>query len=87
VPFSNGKPSGEMIDFATGFLGQDGKARGRPVGVTVDPRGALLIADDLANTIWRVTPTGGAQGAPATPAAPAAAEPAPAPAAATPPAG
>lgn len=87
VPFSNGKPSGEMIDFATGFLGQDGKARGRPVGVTVDPRGALLIADDLANTIWRVTPTGGAQGAPATPAAPAAAEPAPAPAATTPPAG
>ena len=65
VPFSNGKPSGEMIDFATGFLGADGKARGRPVGVTVDPRGALLVADDLANTIWRITPTGGAPGAPA----------------------
>jgi len=55
VPFSNGKPSGEPIDFATGFRGDDGKTRGRPVGVTVDPRGALIIADDLANTIWRVT--------------------------------
>ena len=36
--------------------GQDGKTRGRPVGVTVDPRGALIVADDLSNTIWRVTP-------------------------------
>ncbi|WP_313646113.1 sorbosone dehydrogenase family protein [Pseudomonas sp.] len=56
VPFSGGKPSGEPVDFATGFRGEDGKTRGRPVGVTVDPRGALIIADDLANTIWRVTP-------------------------------
>lgn len=56
VPFSNGKPAGEPIDFATGFRGDDGKTRGRPVGVTVDPKGALIIADDLANTIWRVTP-------------------------------
>ncbi|MCF9016090.1 sorbosone dehydrogenase family protein [Pseudomonas carnis] len=55
VPFSNGKPAGEPIDFATGFRGDDGKTRGRPVGVTVDPKGALIIADDLANTIWRVT--------------------------------
>ncbi|MCS4246312.1 sorbosone dehydrogenase family protein [Pseudomonas sp. BIGb0164] len=55
VPFSNGKPSGEPIDFATGFRGEDGKTRGRPVGVTVDPKGALIIADDLANTLWRVT--------------------------------
>ena len=55
VPFSNGKPSGEPIDFATGFRGDDGKTRGRPVGVTVDPKGALIIADDLANTLWRVT--------------------------------
>lgn len=55
VPFSNGKPAGEPIDFATGFRGEDGKTRGRPVGVTVDPRGALIIADDLANTVWRVT--------------------------------
>ncbi|MDN5430794.1 sorbosone dehydrogenase family protein [Pseudomonas paracarnis] len=55
VPFSNGKPAGEPIDFATGFRGDDGKTRGRPLGVTVDPKGALIIADDLANTIWRVT--------------------------------
>ncbi|MCH2551823.1 MAG: sorbosone dehydrogenase family protein [Alcanivorax sp.] len=59
VPFSNGEPDGEPIDFATGFLDDDGNARGRPVGVTVDPEGALIIADDLSNTIWRVTPTGG----------------------------
>lgn len=56
VPFHDGQPAGEPIDFVTGFLGDDGKARGRPVGVTVDPRGALIIADDLSNTIWRVTP-------------------------------
>lgn len=55
VPFKDGKPAGEPIDFATGFRGEDGKTRGRPVGVTVDPRGALIIADDLANTVWRVT--------------------------------
>lgn len=57
VPFSDGRPSGDPIDFATGFRGDDGKTRGRPVGVTVDPKGALIIADDLANTVWRVTPT------------------------------
>ncbi|MEW5547655.1 PQQ-dependent sugar dehydrogenase [Pseudomonas soli] len=55
VPFRDGKPAGEPVDFATGFLGEDGKTRGRPVGVTVDPKGALIIADDLANTVWRVT--------------------------------
>lgn len=55
VPFSNGRPAGEPVDFATGFRDADGKTRGRPVGVTVDPRGALIIADDLANTVWRVT--------------------------------
>lgn len=57
VPFTNGKPSGDAVDFATGFRGQDGKTRGRPVGVTVDPRGALIVADDLAGIIWRVTRT------------------------------
>ena len=56
VPFANGKPSGDPVDFVTGFRGEDGKTRGRPVGVTVDPRGALIVADDLSNTIWRVTP-------------------------------
>ncbi|KAB7771797.1 PQQ-dependent sugar dehydrogenase [Xanthomonas maliensis] len=56
VPFRDGRPVGKPIDFVSGFFGDDGKTRGRPVGVTVDPRGALIIADDLANTIWRVTP-------------------------------
>ncbi len=55
VPFINGRPSGEPMDFATGFRDAEGKTRGRPVGVTVDPRGALIIADDLSNTVWRVT--------------------------------
>lgn len=61
IPFSNGRPDGEPRDFATGFIGPDGKARGRPVGVTFDPAtSSLLIADDLSNTVWRVsrsTPT------------------------------
>ena len=56
VPFSNGRPSGDPIDFVYNFRGEDGKTRGRPVGVTVDPAGALIVADDLSNTIWRVTP-------------------------------
>lgn len=55
VPFKDGRPSGPPVDFATGFRTDEGKTRGRPVGVTVDPRGALIIADDLANTVWRVT--------------------------------
>jgi len=57
VPFSNGRPSGEPIEFVTGFRTSDDKTRGRPVGVTVDPSGALIVADDLANTVWRVTRT------------------------------
>ena len=56
VPFRGGRPAGQPIDFVTGFRGEDGKTRGRPVGVTVDPRGALIVADDLSNTVWRVTP-------------------------------
>jgi glucose/arabinose dehydrogenase len=55
VPFRGGRPSGKPIDFVTGFQA-DGKTMGRPVGVTVDPRGALIVVDDLSNTIWRVTP-------------------------------
>jgi glucose/arabinose dehydrogenase len=55
VPFRDGRPAGKPIDFATGFRTDDGKTRGRPVGVTVDPRGALIVADDLANVVWRVT--------------------------------
>jgi glucose/arabinose dehydrogenase len=57
VPFRDGMPSGQPIDFVTGFLGDDGKTRGRPVGVVVDPKGALIVADDLSNTVWRVTRT------------------------------
>ncbi|MGH8145630.1 MAG: PQQ-dependent sugar dehydrogenase [Rhodanobacteraceae bacterium] len=56
VPFRDGRPAGDPSDFVTGFRGSDGLTRGRPVGVTVDPRGALIVADDLSNTIWRVTP-------------------------------
>ncbi|MDH0623971.1 sorbosone dehydrogenase family protein [Pseudomonas chengduensis] len=58
VPFENGRPAGDPIDFVTGFRDEDGKTRGRPVGVTVDPRGALIVADDLANTVWRVVREG-----------------------------
>jgi glucose/arabinose dehydrogenase len=58
VPFRDGRPAGPPVDFVSGFLGSDGKARGRPVGVTVDPRGALIVADDLSNTVWRVTRAG-----------------------------
>jgi len=58
VPFNGPRPTGaDPVDFVTGFLTKDGKARGRPAGVTVDPRGALLVADDLSNTVWRVAPT------------------------------
>ncbi|WP_339885442.1 sorbosone dehydrogenase family protein [Vreelandella maris] len=55
VPFSNGEPNGDPIDFVTGFLNGDDQTRGRPVGVTIDPDGALIIADDLTNAVWRVT--------------------------------
>lgn len=56
VPFRGGRPAGAPVDFVTGFMGTDGKTRGRPVGVTVDPRGALIVADDLSNTVWRIAP-------------------------------
>ncbi len=55
VPFSGGKPSGEPVDVLTGFLSDDGKANGRPVGVALDAQGALLVADDVGNAIWRVS--------------------------------
>jgi len=56
VPFANGRPSGPPVDLVTGFLSPDGAAWGRPVGVAIDRRGDLLIADDVGNTIWRVSP-------------------------------
>jgi glucose/arabinose dehydrogenase len=55
VPFRDGRPNGAPVDFVTGFQA-DGKTMGRPVGVTVDPNGAVIVADDLSNTVWRVTP-------------------------------
>jgi glucose/arabinose dehydrogenase len=55
VPFSGGKPSGPPEDFLTGFVGARGKAYGRPVGVAMDGKGGLLVADDVGNTVWRVT--------------------------------
>ncbi len=56
IPFADGKPAGMPEDVLTGFLSVQGEALGRPVGVAVDRRGALLVADDVGNTIWRVTP-------------------------------
>ncbi|MCF7752198.1 sorbosone dehydrogenase family protein [Bacillus subtilis subsp. subtilis] len=56
VPFRDGRPAGDPVDFAAGFRGDDGRTRGRPVGVSLDPRGAVIVADDLANTVWRITP-------------------------------
>jgi glucose/arabinose dehydrogenase len=57
VPFANGKPSGQPQDVLTGFLDSNGEAQGRPVGVTIDKQGALLVADDVGNAVWRVTPS------------------------------
>lgn len=56
VPFSEGSPNGMPEDFLTGFLDQDNNALGRPVGVAIDHQGALLVADDVGNVIWRVSP-------------------------------
>ncbi|QND74319.1 PQQ-dependent sugar dehydrogenase [Tardiphaga robiniae] len=58
VPFTDGKPSGKPQDVLTGFLNDSGEAQGRPVGVRIDSKGVLLVADDVGNTIWRVTPSG-----------------------------
>jgi glucose/arabinose dehydrogenase len=58
VPFRDGKPAGKAEDVVTDFLNGQGQARGRPVGVAVDKTGALLIADDVGNTVWRVTAAG-----------------------------
>ena len=55
VPFAQGKPSGLPIEVLTGFV-EGGEARGRPVGVAIDKAGALLVADDVGNTVWRVSP-------------------------------
>lgn len=56
VPFTDGVPSGPPVDVLTGFVNDEGEAMGRPAGVTIDRTGALLVADDVGNTIWRVHP-------------------------------
>ena len=60
VPFRDGKPSGSPSELLTGFVNTKGEAYGRPVGVAIDKRGALLVADDVGNTIWSVSSAGGA---------------------------
>jgi hypothetical protein len=55
VPFAGAHPSGQPIDVLTGFLAENGDAMGRPVGLAIDRRGALLVADDVGNMIWRVS--------------------------------
>ena len=63
VPFANGRPNGKPMDILTGFVNQNGDAYGRPVGVAVDKAGALLVADDVGNVVWRVTPAAGSTAA------------------------
>jgi len=55
VPFANGQPSGMPVDVLTGFVDDHGDAHGRPVGVAIDNKGALLVADDVGNVVWRAT--------------------------------
>lgn len=55
VPFVNAKPTGKAAPFVTDFLNANGETRGRPVGVALDKQGALIVADDLGNTVWRIT--------------------------------
>jgi len=55
VGFQNGRPTGLPVDVLTGFLNADGDAQGRPVGVILDKQGALLVADDVGNKVWRVS--------------------------------
>ena len=55
VPFHDGKPAGMPVDVLTGFVDASGNAQGRPVGVAIDKAGALIVADDVGNAVWRVT--------------------------------
>jgi glucose/arabinose dehydrogenase len=55
VPFDKGQPAGDPVDVLTGFLSAEGTANGRPVGVAIDRQGALLVADDVGNAVWRVS--------------------------------
>jgi len=58
LPFRDGKPAGPLEDFLTGFIHSDSEVYGRPVGVAVTQDGSLLVADDEANKVWRVSYTG-----------------------------
>jgi glucose/arabinose dehydrogenase len=55
VAFKDGKPDGMPVEVLSGFLDASGQAQGRPVGVVIDKSGTLLVADDVGNTVWRVT--------------------------------
>jgi len=57
IPFANGQPQNRPQAFLSGFLNKNQEIQGRPVGVTVDRKGALLVADDVGGIVWRVTPT------------------------------
>ena len=59
IPFRDGMPNGKPVDILSDFVNKDGEAQGRPVGVAVDKKGAVLVADDVGNVIWRVVPEAG----------------------------
>ena len=59
IPFKDGMPNGKPVDILSDFVNKDGDAQGRPVGVAVDKKGAVLVADDVGNVIWRVAPDAG----------------------------
>ena len=61
LPFEGGRPSGQPLDMLTGFLSAVGRAYGRPVGVALDRQGALLVADDVRNFVWRLSSTASAR--------------------------
>ncbi|AKC88239.1 sorbosone dehydrogenase [Pseudoxanthomonas suwonensis] len=63
VPFAGGRPSGPIETVLGGFVNDDGDAQGRPVGVAVDARGGVLVADDVGNAVWRISATGATTGA------------------------
>ena len=55
IGFEGGKPVGMPVDILTDFIDRQGRARGRPTGLALDRSGALLVADDVGNTVWRVS--------------------------------
>ena len=57
MPFAGGRPNGGPCELLTGFLNEEGEAMGRPVGVQTDRLGGLLVADDVGNAVWRISPT------------------------------